>query len=158
MDNSKYKIKRFEQHSIPNLPDIWYHGTNKDFNKFDLKYLGSNWEFSKLGIYFTQHIKIPYTGSTAEDYAKKAVDKSGGSPIIYKCKLHLENPLILSSKGYYSSNTYIDVKSEEIKIKMEEGNHDGVIIYHYSFPSWEDCISMTNDINKIEILDKMKLD
>ena len=157
MDNSMYKIKRFEQHSSPKLPEVWYHGTNKNFDKFDLKYLGNNWKMSKLGIYFTQHIKTPYTGATAEDFAKKAVEVSGGTPIIYKCKLNFNRPLILDSEGYYSSNSYIDIKSDEIKRKMEEAHYDGVIVYNIK-KGWEDCIAMTNDISKIEILDKVKLD
>lgn len=39
------------------LPEYWYHGTNKYFERFDLNYMGKNWKQSELGVYFSQYIK-----------------------------------------------------------------------------------------------------
>jgi hypothetical protein len=76
--------------------------------------MGKNWRQSELGIYFTQYIKPGIYGSTAKEYAEDLVIRKGGKPYIYKCKIHVKNPLILNSNGWYSSVTFIDKKIELI--------------------------------------------
>lgn len=172
-------LKKYENFNLIEaiLPEFWYHGTNEDFNKFDLKYAKSNYETSILGIYFTQYLQPPPYGSTAVEYAKNSVAKTGGKPFIYKCQIKLDNPLIVDSKGYYNSNFVADSQREKLLRQRNEGNHDGIIIYNsegYKLPDYitdEDVIKSHNQFDikhmdfmlitqhpeKIKIVEKMTI-
>jgi hypothetical protein len=147
-------LKLFENFKPFQLPEFWYHGTNTDFNKFDLKYLGSNFNTSILGVYFTQYLQPPPYSASALEFAKKAVEKSGGHPIIYKCKVNLDNPLIVDSKGYYNSNEIADLHRQKLKHQMQSGNHDGIIVYNSD--SNDDFLLITPNIDKIQIIEKLR--
>lgn len=140
------------------LPEYWYHGTNKYFERFDLNYMGKNWKQSELGVYFSQYIKPGLYGSTAKEYAEDLVVREGGKPYIYKCKIHTKNPLILNSNNWYSSNTYIDKNRNDIKRWMVNNDNDCVISYNFENkqtdgPEWADYILATNNLDIIEIVD-----
>lgn len=140
------------------LPEYWYHGTNKYFEKFSLDYLGTNWEQSILGVYFSQYLKPGIFGSTAKEYADYAVTIKGGTRYIYKCKIHTKNPLILNSNGWYSSNVYVDKNRHDINNRMKNNNHDCIIAYDFENKQeegliWGDYILVTNHLDIIEIAD-----
>lgn len=137
------------------LPEYFYHGSNKYFDKFTLDNLGKNFHQSTLGIYFTQYLEpVPY-GSTAMEYAEEMVRRYGGNPYIYKCKIHVKNPLILDSDGWYSSATFIDKNRNDIKRYVEKGNNDSVIAYDFSEKDirWRDYQLVAKDLSIIEIID-----
>lgn len=150
----KYLEEEFvENHTFPNY---WYHGSNKYFEKFSLDYSGKNFKTSKLGIYFTQYKQPPPYSSTAKEYAEEMVRRYGGTPYIYTCKIHINNPLILDSSGWYSSNTYIDKNRNDISRWLN--NNDCVIVYNKDTEKseglrWGDYILATNNIDIIEIVD-----
>jgi hypothetical protein len=155
-------IREYLNENIDNqkheLPEYWYHGTNKYFDKFTLDNMGKNWKQSELGIYFTQYIKPGIYGSTAKEYAEDLVVREGGKPYIYKCKIHTKKPLILNSNGWYSSNTYIDKNRSDIKRWMTTDGNDCVISYNFENKEdeglqWGDYILATNNLNIIEIID-----
>ena len=97
----QYKNRLLELAGInhSNLPEFFYHGSNRLFDKFDLKEMGKNFSSSILGIYFTQYLKPTPFGSTAKEYAEELVRREGGKPYIYKCKINYKNPLMLNSNG-----------------------------------------------------------
>lgn len=70
-----------------------YHGTNKEFSKFDFSLIGTNTDdldAANLGICFTEN------KSYAMDYATySALD--GGEPIIIKAEINIENPCEFSA-------------------------------------------------------------
>jgi hypothetical protein len=148
----------FESNSNVKFPEFWYHGTNILFNKFTLDNVGKNYSQSILGIYFSQYLKPPIYGSTAKEYAENAVICNGGKPYIYKCKISMDNPLILDSSGWYSSNTFIDKNRYEINRLMEQDNHDCIIVYDFDNYKeegleWGDFILVTNKIENIKIVE-----
>jgi hypothetical protein len=156
-DDIKYNIN---ENAISNheLPQYWYHGTNKHFNKFTLENMGKNWKQSVLGVYFSQYIKPGIYGSTAKEYAEDLVVREGGKPYIYKCEIQTKKPLILDSNGWYSSNTYIDKNRNDIKSKMNADGNDCVISYDFENKEneglqWGDYILATNNLDIIKIID-----
>lgn len=143
------------------LPEYWYHGTNKLFDKFTLDNMGSNWKQSVLGVYFTQYLKPGIYGSTAKEYAEDLVVREGGKPYIYKCKIHTKNPLILDSNGWYSSNTFIDKNRNDIKRWLLDDNYDSVIAYDFKSKAedgleWSDFILATSNLDIIEIVERFE--
>ena len=143
-------LKTFENYGKINIPEYFYHGTNEVFDKFTLDYMGKNHPTSILGVYFTQYLFPPLFSSSAGEYAYDISDKNGGVPVVYKCKIHLHNPLIKDSSKYYSSNTFIDYNCNELK--NEVIGHDGIIVYNKN--DGNDFILVTNELNKIEIINK----
>jgi len=169
-------LKLFEQFNEVEsfLPEFWYHGSNEDFNKFDMKYARKNYDSSILGIYFTEYLNPPPYGSTAVEYAKKHADEKGGEPIIYKCKIKLDNPLLIDSHGHYSSNAIVDMHREKLLRQREAGNHDGIIIYNSDInkipdyitdeeitkkyeKKYGDFILVTQHPEKIQIIEKIRI-
>ena len=153
-------VKTFEQFNNTinghELPEYWYHGTNKLFDKFTLDNLGRNFHQSTLGIYFTQYEKPGIYGSTAKEYAEELVRREGGKPYIYKCRIHVKNPLILDSNGWYSSTTFIDKNRSDIMRWMNNDKHDSVISYDFENDEgvlFGDYILATNNLDIIEIVD-----
>ena len=145
------------------LPEYWYHGTNKKFDKLSLDNMGKNWKQSEIGIYFSQYFKPGIYGSTAKEYAEDLVIREGGKPYVYKCKIHTKNPLILNSDGWYSSNTYIDKNRNDIKRWMATDGNDCVISYNFKNKQeeglkWGDYILATNNLDIIEIVDIFDLE
>lgn len=144
------------------LPEYWYHGTNKLFDKFTLDNIGRNWKQSTLGIYFSQYIKPGIYGSTAKEYAEDLVVREGGKPYVYKCKIHTKNPLVLNSNGWYSSNTFIDKNRIDIKNWLLADDYDAVIAYDFENKAeeglqWADFILTTSNLDIIEIVEVIEL-
>jgi hypothetical protein len=140
------------------LPDYWYHGSNKYFDNFSLDNQGINWRQSELGIYFTQYIKPGIYGSTAKEYAQDLVVREGGKPYIYKCEINTNKALVLNSNGWYSSNSFVDKNRNDIKRYMSDGNNDCVIAYDFENKKeeglkWGDYILATSVISNIKIID-----
>lgn len=145
------------------LPEYWYHGSNKYFDKFTLNDLGKNWHQSTLGVYFSQYLKPGLYGSTAKEYAEDSVEKNGGKPYVYKCKINANKPLVLDSKGWYSSNTLIDTQATDIKKQMGINGNDCVIVYNSDNKEedglqWGDYILVSDELDKIEIIDIIEFD
>lgn len=140
------------------LPEYWYHGTNRYFDRFSLVGMGRNWSQSNLGVYFTQYLKPGIYGSTAREYAEDLVRREGGVPYIYKCKVHVKNPLVLNSNGWYSSVSYLDKNRNDIKRWVKSGGYDGVISYDFENKEveglqWGDYVLVTDNLGLIEIVD-----
>lgn len=146
----------FESDENIKFPDVWYHGTNEDFDEFTLDNIGANWDQSTLGVYFTQHMDPPPYGSTAGEYARNAKVVHGGDAIVYECKLTFENPLIIDSEGWYSSNTAIDKQRGDIKRWLKEDKYDAVIAYNSGEDEFKhmDFIAVVLDPKNIEIIKK----
>ena len=69
---------------------IGYHGTNQKIDLWDLSHLGKNQGQSIFpGIYFSE------TYDHAKEFAKLAVEKRGGKPIVYIAEVEIEKPLDL---------------------------------------------------------------
>jgi len=142
------------------LPQYWYHGTNKYFDTFTLENMGTNWDQSILGVYFTQYADDGIFGSTAKEYAEYVVSVYGGTPYVYKCKLNIQNPLMLDSSGWYSSNSYIDQNRSDIKRWMK--GEDCAISYNLENRKKDglefgDYILATKNLNMIEIISVSEL-
>lgn len=155
------KLNNFITENVDNkheLPEYWYHGTNKYFEKFSLDYMGKNFHQSELGIYFSQYIKPLPFGTTAMEYAEEMVRREGGSPYIYKCKIHTQNPMIANSNGWYSTGTFIDKNRNDIKRYITHNKKDCIIAYDFENKKeegfrWADYILATNNLDIIEIVD-----
>lgn len=73
---------------------IGYHGTNGKIDVFDLDHLGKSQGQSLFpGIYFADNYNDALT------YAKLAVEKFGGEPIVYIAECELESPLDIRKGG-----------------------------------------------------------
>ncbi|AUR93058.1 coil containing protein [Vibrio phage 1.182.O._10N.286.46.E1] len=85
---------------------VYYHGTNVDFEKFDISKFGAN---EQQGDYVGQAIFFTESKDKAMRYAKQA-----GGDIIKKAELEIKNPLIIKDgapKGYFNSiepSKYLD--------------------------------------------------
>ena len=81
--------------------DIWYHGTNNNFDKFDLSHFGKTddgwWGY---GIYF---------------HTDK--DRGGYGDIVKAVKLNFKNPLILPTS--YSGRFLYNIIKEKINLPSE---------------------------------------
>lgn len=145
--------KLFEN-KLGEVPKTWFHGTNKLFDKFDDTYRNVNFKSSILGFYFSQHRKPPPYSSTAEEYAKDAVGRSGGIPVVYECELDIKKPLVLNSEGWYSSNAYLDVNRNDIKRWLNNDSYDGILCYDQSQMDIMDMdyIAIVFDSEQIDII------
>jgi GNAT superfamily N-acetyltransferase len=92
---------------------IAYHGTNAKFDNFDNSYIGTNFENTKDGYFFSSDM----------DYvtwlANKLSTDNGGDAIVYKCKLTLGRTYTLSN--------YFDTFDEDTRTKMY-GDTQGEVI------------------------------
>lgn len=118
--------------------------------------MGKNFDASILGIYFTQYMEPPPYGSTAGEYARNAKMAHGGQAIVYECRLKFDNPLIIDSEGWYSSNTAVDKQKGDIKRWLKEDKSDGVVAYNSEYTDMEDrdFIAVVLDPKNIEIIKK----
>jgi len=146
----------FESDENVEFPEVWYHGTNEDFDEFTLDNMGRNFDSSILGVYFSQYMNPPPYGATAGEYARNAKMAHGGQAIVYECKLNFENPLIIDSEGWYSSNTAVDKQKGDIKRWLKEDKYDAVIAYNTEYTDIEDrdFIAVVLDPKNIEIIKK----
>jgi len=120
--------------------NVMYHGTDKEFDSFDPKFIGSNFGFDNQGFFFTtskdsanRSRKSYPSGSkfTYTDEQKKAA--SGGKVI--GAYLKLNNPLTRkdiegfdSGGGGQSPIALYDLNRAKIEKALESGQYDGVKI------------------------------
>ncbi len=102
-----------------NLPDIVYHGSGKDFDKFDDKM--SN--FRGL-IYFTLDKNF------AKEFAK---GRKTGKSIIYHCKLHVKKDKVFDYANTESLNELKPIIKELIKDKYK----DPITNASFIIPNWK---------------------
>ena len=105
---------------------VMYHGTNQEFNIFDLSESGKNFGATSQGFFFFTNKKNAYPDS-ATDYAREA-SKRVGNPVVKEVYLNIKKPLKLNSKGYYNTVAYYDKNFDSIYEKYFYGDYDGVII------------------------------
>lgn len=98
---------------------IWYHGTNVDFNEFDLECFGKN---EKGGDYVGKAIFFANNKLTAKKYAKQA-----GGDIVKEVYLSMNNPLVIPKEGIPDSY-YDDILPEKYidSIELSELRQAGV--------------------------------
>lgn len=93
--------------------EVVYHGTNNEFEFFDIAKVGENFFQSERGFYFTN------SKYTAKTYGKK----------IKEVYLNFENPYILNSPSKLHPIQYFDAHSAEIiPHAFYQNDFDGIII------------------------------
>lgn len=130
-------------------PKVVYHGTNSEFWSFDLTQSGKNYEGTSEGFFFFTSEKSGYPDS-AQDYAKSHSQKYGGRERIIPAYLHMEKPLSLDSKGYYTPTAYFDSHADEIYEKYLKGDYDGVIIENSNKNADTSVIYLVDDATRIK--------
>ncbi len=150
---SQYQTIKEKTGKVHLIPKLWYHGTNTTFDSFNLSYLAKNWRQSILGIYLTQYMTPPPYGSTAIEYAKYTSSVRGGEPHVAECTADIENPLILDSDGWYSSNGAIDKQRSDIMRWLRADKYDSVLCYDHTCDNVEDAdhILIVLDPHKVKI-------
>ncbi len=108
-------------------PKVVYHGTDSSFTVFDIMQTGKNYNELSSGMFFFTKYKDGYPNSAA-DYARHSSENNDGNPKVMEVYLDIKKPLILDSKGYYSTNEYYDKNFENIYNRFLSGPYDGVII------------------------------
>lgn len=132
---------------------VVYHGTNLEFNTFDLSKAGSNFGETSQGFFFFTNKKDSYPDS-AIDYARKA-SKFAGKPIVKEVYLNIKNPLKLNSKGYYNTVAYYDKNSDNIYEQYFKGDYDGVIIENSDKTSDDSILCLVDSANQIKRIDNL---
>lgn len=130
-------------------PKVVYHGTNSEFWSFDLTQSGKNYEGTSEGFFFFTSEKSGYPDS-AQDYARSHSQKYGGRERIIPAYLHMEKPLSLDSKGYYTPTAYFDSHADEIYEKYLQGDYDGVIIENSNKNADTSVIYLLDDATRIK--------
>jgi hypothetical protein len=104
-----------------------YHGTAKDFDKFDKNAVGKNFSGYSFGQYFSSS---PEEASIyARDFANGARPDSGNIRPSY---IAAKNPLeIKTDVVNENASKYIDLNKAEIIEKVLKGGHDAVIVTDY---------------------------
>ncbi len=119
-------------------PRKLYHGTNSEFFEFDLKKSGANYGNTSEGLLFFTSKKGAYPDS-ATDYAREITKKKGGKETVREVYVSMQKPLVLDSRGYYTTQSYFDENHEEIYNRYLSGDYDGIII-HNSDKSADDAV------------------
>lgn len=120
-------------------PLVVYHGTNAEFDTFDVNKFGhwdngTKWDFIEKkplkdkGFFFTAD------KNTAQDHAEGAVEWEGGKPIVLDVYLRIEKPLLVQvdefkakHKGYDTQYWY-DYLTFKLLHEYEAGDYDGIIV------------------------------
>jgi hypothetical protein len=119
-------------------PLVVYHGTNAEFDTFDVAKFGlwdngTKWDFEEnkplkdKGFFFTAD------KTTAKDHAEGAVDMAGGKPIVLGVYLRIEKPLIVQIDKFkaqrgYDSQQWFDMQTSKLLHQYEAGDYDGIIV------------------------------
>lgn len=133
---------------------VMYHGTNLEFNTFDLSKAGSNFGETAQGFFFFTNKKDSYPDS-AIDYAREA-SKRTGKPIVKEVYLNIKKPLKLNSKGYYNTVAYYDKNSDNIYEQYFKGDYDGVIIEDSDKASDDSILCLVDSANRIKRTDNLR--
>ena len=134
-------------HNRIELP-ILYHGTNNDFDDFDLKFFNSgsgDGGWLGEGMYFTNDY----------DYAKSFADRDG---VIISAKITLNNPYILTEYAYSINPTKLIrnlevFNSNQVTSKLEKMGYDGVLLTYEEDNGdifYEVCVFNTSSIKIID--------
>jgi hypothetical protein len=120
-------------------PLVVYHGTNAEFDTFDVAKFGhwdngTKWDFEEnkplkdKGFFFTAN------KTAAQDHAEGAVEWAGGKPIVLYVYLQIKKPLHIQvdefkakRKGYTAQDWY-DFQTSRIIHQYEAGDYDGIIV------------------------------
>lgn len=104
-------------------PKIVYHGTpNGGFTVFDSGRIGDNTNrtVSDVGFYFTNDPFI------AKSYQNRRGDSQNGeTKAVY---LDIKKPLVVEGEGWGDAVSQTDLRHNDIKRWLEEGDYDGVIV------------------------------
>ena len=100
-----------------------YHGTNSEFERFNLENLGMNTDdnASSEAMAQTAHIGIWFTDNA--DKAAEVYEK------VMECELSMENPMeidTLETLEYWVESQ--DMSGEELREMLQEQGYDGIII------------------------------
>lgn len=152
-------VKRLDKNFKPNevskvvnadgTPRVVYHGTDSDFTVFDIMQTGKNFNDMSSGMFFFTKYKDGYPNS-ATDYARHSSENNGGNPNIMGAYLDIKKPLILDSKGYYSTNEYYDINAENIYEKFLGGDYDGVIVENSDNSSDDSVLYVVDSSSRIK--------
>lgn len=112
-------------------PIVFYHGTNKDFDKFEDKYLGKRTgaEWSVLGHFFTTDEKIATKFTKGKRWASDKAKAPKGAKVM-AVYLNITNPLRISLAKIIS--TYDIEKLKKIREDAIKDGYDGIIIGKWS--------------------------
>lgn len=120
-------------------PLVVYHGTNAEFDTFDVAKFGhwdngTKWDFEEnkplkdKGFFFTAN------KTAAKEHAEGAVEWAGGKPIVLYVYLQIKKPLHIQvdefkakRKGYTAQDWY-DFQTSRIIHQYEAGDYDGIIV------------------------------
>jgi hypothetical protein len=125
-------------------PLVVYHGTTAQFDEFDPKRIGQNWQFDERGFFFTDRIETARSYSRTEEEQNDPMFRMGkeGKAIAdartLKTYVSIKNPItgkILredprfdTSKEYFSPIDVYDDNRAIIKDLLATGQYDGVIL------------------------------
>ena len=128
---------------------ILYHGTNSEFEKFDIKYFNSGSSdggWIGKGFYFTNDY----------DYARSYADYKEG--YILNVKLNIKNPYILTNQQYSTRPLKLKNKlkannSTEVTDKLKSFGYDSVILTYLESEErqYEVCVFNPNDIQIVKV-------
>lgn len=104
------------------FPRMVYHGTNAEFEAFDLAKSGSNFdhELSRQGIFFTAERYV------AESVADQVTEEYGGKARVVQACLSLKNPARIDMTGI-GDDAWVLRLLQEAKLK----GHDGAVIENW---------------------------
>ncbi len=132
---------------------VMYHGTNSEFNVFDLTQSGKNFGETSQGFFFFTNYKDSYPDS-AIDYANEA-SKKGGTPNVKAVYLDIKKPLRLTSDGYYNTVSYFDRNADNISDQYMSGDYDGVIIENTDKTRDDSILCAVDNPSKIKRIDNL---
>lgn len=81
--------------------NIWYHGSSKNFDKFDLEAVRANRGTNVAGIYLTKD----------EDLARDYASRSGGTGFVYEVQHEAHNPFVEGKNEFTDEmmNKYVEL-------------------------------------------------
>jgi hypothetical protein len=102
-------------------PLVVYHGTSCDFEEFDPELAGSNYPDSVGGFFFTDDLVA------AQAYADDTADHAGGSPVVFRAYLKIEQPYCVKVL-HTNPDRYFDKNSHVILDRADDEGCDAVIV------------------------------
>jgi len=135
-------------------PLVVYHGTRQDFDTFDMDRTGENTPYTEEGL---RGAHFHSDREDAEFYTEPEDNdgnqRAGDSPRVIEAYLSMQNPLVISVDS--NETNYFDQNTDKIIDRMEDGDHDGVIVSGkdgslYFVPEAEQIKSATERVTKDE--------
>ncbi len=100
-----------------------YHGTNNDFRKFSLSFLGTNTDdnASSDALRETAHLGVWFTDN--KEFASSVYDR------VMECELDIENPIMVDSLEYLEFWVAVHgLPGEEIREKLLDDGYDSIVV------------------------------